>query len=159
VTHEPVRLGPDDWKVFRDVRLRSLAEAPAAFGSRYDDWVSAPEERWRARLTDVPLTVVALDESETLGVASGTIDDDQWAELISMWVDPRARGTAVAHDLIGAVVEWAAEQGRSLYLMVRSDNARAIRAYEKAGFVDRGVPADWPADEPAENRMEHRSGR
>jgi ribosomal protein S18 acetylase RimI-like enzyme len=159
VTSELVRLGPDDWKIFRDVRLRSLADAPAAFGSRYNDWVSAPEERWRARLTDVPLTVVAMREGETLGVASGMLDDEEWAELISMWVDPHARGTGVAHDLIGAVVEWAAKQGRSLYLMVRSDNVRAIRAYEKAGFVDRGVPGDWPADEPPENRMEHRPGR
>lgn len=154
--HELVRLGPDDWKTFRDVRLRSLAEAPAAFGSRYDDWVSAPEERWRARLTDVPLNVIARIEGETVGVASGMLEDAEWAELISMWVDPSARGTAVAHDLIGAVVEWAAEQGRSLNLMVRSDNARAIRAYEKAGFVDCGVPHDWPADEPPESRMEHR---
>ena len=156
MTQELARLGPDDWKIFRDVRLRSLADAPAAFGSRYDDWVSAPEERWRARLTDVPLTVVARIDGETVGVASGMVDDEDWAELISMWVDPSARGTGVAHELIGAVVEWAAEQGRSLYLMVRSDNARAIRAYEKAGFVDRGVPDDWPADEPPENRMEHR---
>ncbi len=155
MTQELARLGPDDWKIFRDVRLRSLADAPAAFGSRYDDWVSAPEVRWRARLTDVPLTVVARIDGETVGVASGMVDDEDWAELISMWVDPSARGTGVAHELIDAVAEWAAEQGRSLYLMVRSDNARAIRAYEKAGFVDRGVPGDWPTDEPPENRMEH----
>ena len=50
MTQELARLGTDDWKIFRDVRLRSLADAPAAFGSRYDDWVSAPEVRWRARL-------------------------------------------------------------------------------------------------------------
>ena len=40
--------------------------------------------------------------------------------------------------------------------MVRSDNARARTAYERAGFVDLGVPPDWPSDEPAENRMELR---
>jgi len=41
--------------------------------------------------------------------------------------------------------------------MVRSDNVRARTAYERAGFVDVGVPEDWPADEPPENRMERRA--
>ncbi|HEX6149045.1 GNAT family N-acetyltransferase [Nocardioides sp.] len=154
--YDLVRIGPDDWKAFRDIRLRSLADAPAAFGSRYDDWVGAPEERWRARLTAVPLTVLARAGEETVGVTSGAPEGEESVELISMWVDPAARGSDVTAALIDAVVEWATEQGRSTYLMVRRDNARAIRAYEKAGFVDRGVPADWPPDEPPENRMEHR---
>jgi ribosomal protein S18 acetylase RimI-like enzyme len=49
---------------------------------------------------------------------------------------------------------WAAGQDRSTYLMVRSDNTRARKAYERAGFVDRGVPEGWPVDEPPERRME-----
>lgn len=73
-----------------------------------------------------------------------------------MWVAPAARGAGVARQLIDAVVEWAAGQGRSTFLMVRSDNSRARSAYERAGFVDAGVPEDWPADEPMENRMELR---
>jgi ribosomal protein S18 acetylase RimI-like enzyme len=155
VEYELQRVGPDDWEAFRDVRLRSLADAPGAFASRYDDWADAPEQRWRSRLTAVPLTVLARSGGETVGVVSGVPDGEGSVELISMWVDPVARGTGVAAALIGAVVEFAAAQSRSAYLMVRSDNARAIAAYEKAGFVDRGVPDDWPADEPPECRMEH----
>ncbi|WP_139983730.1 GNAT family N-acetyltransferase [Nocardioides litoris] len=151
---ETIRLGPDDWETFREVRLRSLAEAPAAFGSRYADWVDAPEERWRQRLTDVPLTLVARAEGRVVGVVSGTRAEDGWAELISLWVDPALRGTGVVTDLVEAVVAWGAEQGRSTYLMVRADNARARAAYERAGFVDVGVPDDWPDDEPPEHRME-----
>lgn len=154
-----MRVRPDDWEAFRDVRLRSLADSPEAFGSRYDDWVTAPEQRWRSRLTAVPLTLLARAQDETVGVVSGVPDGEESVELISMWVAPAARGTGVAAALIDAVLEWAAEQHRSAYLMVRSENARAISAYERAGFVDRGVPDDWPADRPAENRMEHRPDR
>ena len=57
-----------------------------------------------------------------------------------MWVDPAARGSGVAAALIGAVVEWARSAGRATYLMVRSENARAIAAYARAGFVDLGIP-------------------
>ena len=41
---EVVRIGPDQWQHFRDLRLRALREAPYAFGSRYDDWARAPDE-------------------------------------------------------------------------------------------------------------------
>jgi len=38
---EIATLGPEDWELFREIRLRALREAPYAFGSRYDDWVDA----------------------------------------------------------------------------------------------------------------------
>lgn len=151
---EIARIGPDDWKRFRVVRLASLSDAPAAFGSRHDDWLDAPEERWRSRLTDVPLTLIAHDGVRDVGVVSGNPDGERWAEMISLWVEPSARGTGVADDLIAAMVGWAAAEGRSTYLMVRSDNARALTAYARTGFADRGVPDGWPADEPPEHRME-----
>lgn len=153
MTHEVESIGPDDWELFRDVRLRSLAEAPEAFGSTYDDWVEASEQRWRDRLSAVPLTVVARQDDRVLGVASGAPDGDR-VELISMWTDPEVRGTGVTAALIEAVVAWADQRGSATYLMVRSGNARAMAAYAKAGFVDRGVPADWPAGVPRENLME-----
>ena len=148
------RIGPDDWEAFRTVRLASLAESPAAFGSRYEDWVDASQERWRDRLTQVPLTLVAYDDEAPVGVASGALADTDWVELISMWVAPSARGTGLARQLMDAVAQWADGQGRRTFLMVRSDNARARTAYERAGFVDTGIPDGWPADEPPENRME-----
>jgi ribosomal protein S18 acetylase RimI-like enzyme len=136
--------------------LASLSDSPAAFGSRYDDWVDAPEERWRARLVDVPLTLLAREGGRAVGVVSGSTDGEHAVELISMWVAPDARGSGVAQALIAAVVAWAEEQGRTTHLMVRTDNARARAAYERAGFVDTGVPGGWPIDQPREHRMEWR---
>jgi RimJ/RimL family protein N-acetyltransferase len=151
---EITRIGPADWERFRDVRLASLSESPAAFGARHADWGDAPAERWQSRLTQVPLTLLAHEGTTVLGVVSGHPVEDEWVELISMWVAPTARGHGVAGPLIDAVDGWAAGQDRSTYLMVRSDNTRARKAYERAGFVDRGVPEGWPADEPPERRME-----
>jgi RimJ/RimL family protein N-acetyltransferase len=153
---EITRIAADDWEQFRAVRLASLSEAPEAFGSRHADWVDAPAERWRSRLTQVPLTLLAHEEGTVVGVVSGQPADETWVELISMWVAPEARGTGLAGQLICAVVDWATAQDRATYLMVRRDNVRARRAYERVGFVDTGVPEWWPADEPPEHRMELR---
>ena len=149
---ELVRIGPEDWREFREVRLAALSEAPGAFGSRHADWVNASEPRWRARLTDVPFTVVARSEDGPVGVASG-MESGQLVELISMWVAPGERGVGLAGRLINEVVMWAKAQGRQTCLMVRDDDLGAIRAYARAGFVDRGVPEGWPADAPPERRM------
>ena len=151
------RVGPADWESFRTVRLASLSESPAAFGSRYADWVDAPAERWQSRLTQVPLTLLACDPSEVVGVVSGQPVGEHWVELISMWVSPAVRGSGVARQLIDAVTRWAAEQNRRTYLMVRIDNDRARRAYERAGFVETGIPEGWPVNEPPEHRMELRT--
>lgn len=151
---ELVRLDADGWTVFRDVRLASLADAPHAFGSRHADWVGATEERWRARLTDVPLTVVARLGVRCVGVVSGAPSGDH-VELISMWVSPEQRGTGLAGRLIDSVAQRATSQSLGTELMVRDENARAIGAYEHAGFADLGVPPDWPADEPRERRMRY----
>lgn len=152
---EIVRIGPDEWREFREVRLASLSDAPGAFGARYADWVDATEERWRQRLTDVPCTVLARSGMSTVGVVSGA-PSDEGVELISMWVAPSHRGTGLTGQLIDSVVAWARERGRDTFLMVRDDNAVAMRAYEKAGFTDLGVPQDWPEDAPLERRM-HRA--
>jgi ribosomal protein S18 acetylase RimI-like enzyme len=151
---EIMQIGPDDWEAFRTVRLASLSEAPAAFGSRYDDWIDAPAERWTSRLTQVPLTLLAREGATVVGVVSGQLVGEEWVELISMWVAPAVRGTGVARQLIDAAADWASAQDRRTYLMVRSDNERARRSYERAGFVDKGLPDGWPAGELPERRME-----
>jgi GNAT superfamily N-acetyltransferase len=152
--YEIVRIGADDWREFREVRLASLSDAPGAFGATYADWVDAAEDRWRQRLIDVPFTLVARSDSGPVGVVSGA-EGPGSVELISMWVAPGHRGTGLAGELVAGVVAWAADSGRQTHLMVRDDNAAAITSYTRAGFVDLGVPAGWPADALLERRMRH----
>jgi predicted GNAT family acetyltransferase len=114
--------------------------------------VDAGEQRWRARLADVPFTVVARSDGEPVGVACGAQSEDV-VELISMWVAPSQRGTGLAGRLIDQVVAWAATSGQRTCLMVRDDNVGAIRAYTRARFIDQGVPEDWPAGAPRERLM------
>ncbi|GAB3760240.1 GNAT family N-acetyltransferase [Microlunatus parietis] len=136
-------LTPDDWTLWRDLRLASLRDAPYAFGSKLADWADAPEQRWRERL-DRPNWhhVAALHDDRPVGVLTGLpAEEVDVAELLSFWVSPEARGQGVVAALVGAVETWASDRRAGvLRLTVRSDNARAIAFYRRYGFVDTGRP-------------------
>jgi ribosomal protein S18 acetylase RimI-like enzyme len=133
-------LTPDDWALWRDLRLAALADAPEAFGATLAEWSGDGdrEDRWRARLS-IPGAadfVVTLD-GVPVGMASGVPSQDVGVvELISMWVSPAARGRGVGDRLIAAVERWGAEQGATtLRLSVMHDNRSATALYERHGFV------------------------
>jgi len=133
-------IGADDWRLWRKLRLEALEEAPYAFGSTLADWQGQgdTEARWRSRLLDVPLNVVAEWQGTAAGMASGTaLAPDGSIELISMWVAAFARGHGVGDSLVNAVTEWAREQqASSVALAVFGDNERAVALYRRHGFID-----------------------
>lgn len=148
-------LTADDWGAWRKMRLQALADAPGAFGSTLAEWQGAgdTEERWRRRLTDVPLNVLAFIEEEPAGMVSATaLDASGTAELISMWVAPFARGRGVGDALIHAVVSWAQRQGaRRVALDVVASNEPATALYRRNGFL---FVDETPACGKCERRME-----
>jgi GNAT superfamily N-acetyltransferase len=134
-------LTPDDWRLWRDLRLAALAEAPYAFGSRLADWQGDGdrEERWRSRLA-MPgwYNAVAEADGRPAGMASGVPTGDPLvSELIAMWVRPEARGRGVGDALIAAVAAWARASGAAqLRLAVYEQNTAAALLYRRNGFTD-----------------------
>jgi aminoglycoside 6'-N-acetyltransferase len=58
------------------------------------------------------------------------------AEFGRLLVDPGARGGGLSHRVVALTLQAAERLGVDhLHLEVKKDNVRAIRAYEKAGFV------------------------
>lgn len=140
---ELVEVGPDDWRLWRELRHKALAEAPYAFSSTLAEWQGAGdlEQRWRDRLS-IPgsYNVVALVDGRPAGMASGFPEDDPdvvW--LHSMWVDPAARGLGVGDRLVAGIVAWAAKSGaRTMMLGLIEGNANAEALYLRHGFAYTG---------------------
>jgi ribosomal protein S18 acetylase RimI-like enzyme len=151
-------LTPDDWPLWRELRLRALAEAPYAFASKLADWQGAGdrERRWRDRLLwGGSHNVVALLDGRPAGMASGVPAEQGSVELVSMWVAPEARAQGVGDAVVGDVARWATVTGADrLLLAVRADNARAVAFYRRLGFQDRGTLPRESEEEPLELRME-----
>ncbi len=97
--------------------------------------------RWRARLSTVPLNLVAYLDGKPAGMVSGTAANQDGAiELISMWVAPFARGQGVGDSLVAAVIEWArGQRAAKVALAVVESNEHAVALYRRHRFVDAGA--------------------
>lgn len=151
---ELARIGPDDWKLWRKLRLEALNEAPSAFSSKLSDWEGQGESRWRSRLVEVPLNIVSYLDRAEAGMVSATLSPDRAIELISMWVAPFARGQGVGDALVAAVIAWAEEQKAvRISLAVFESNSRAIALYRRHGFVNCDAISASGSGLPVERKM------
>src|ERR1700761_7686919 len=101
---------PEDWPLWRRLRLQALAEAPYAFGSTLEEWQGPGDTkaRWRDRMISVPLSLLASVNGVFLGMVSATEkDQDGIVELISLWVAPSGHGHGIGDFLVEAVIAWA----------------------------------------------------
>jgi ribosomal protein S18 acetylase RimI-like enzyme len=133
---ELLRVAPDDWVRWRDVRLRALAADPDAFGSalsREQDW---SEDEWRARLAGGH-DWMALRQGVPVATAGWFSRDPGWGDVVAMWVDPRHRGRGLGRQMLEVVVADVRAAGLGVRLWVADGNP-ASRLYERFGFVTTG---------------------
>jgi GNAT superfamily N-acetyltransferase len=161
---EPItvrRMDPDDWRVWRGVRLAALEESPDAFASTLARELAFEEEIWRGRMSGPGVHVMSFASQQPMGIAASFVPDDSPPELVSMWVRPEWRSRQVGAALVNEVLMWARENAYAeVRLWVVEGNAGALRLYENTGFELTGQSQAHPTD-PAETevRMVHRLTR
>ena len=142
------RLQAHEWPAYRLLRLRSLADAPHAFGSSL-----AAEEAWRPELWMARLNAASESgrDCPLVADADGSLSGLVWAKcdaeqagvvnLFQMWVAPEVRGQGVAAALLRDAIGWARSIGaHRVRLGVVEGNDAAARLYARAGFRDAGPP-------------------
>lgn len=128
----------DDWSAYRQIRLRMLAEAPEAYGSRHADEARFGEARWRGRAAN-PLLRLAYTDAGLVGTATGLVQRDGDVTVVAMYVAPEARGRGVAERLLDVLAAAARERGaQRLTLHVTGGNRAAARCYARYGFRPTG---------------------
>ena len=134
----------EEWERVRDLRLRSLSDAPDAFGSTLEregglgesgwiDWIEGWEGATNAMF-------VAERGEDWIGMAVGSrTGEEADGHLYGMWVDPSWRKQGIGARLVEAVIGWARSWGAgTLILGVTEFNDGAAGFYERLGFADTG---------------------
>ena len=135
----------DEWRAYRELRLRSLADSPNSFGSTLAAEQARCESHWARRLSEgvmapsqLPLVVEV--NGEGIGLAWCVYEPaERHATVFQMWVKPKCRRLGAGRLLLATCKAWAVERGATrLVLSVSCDNAAALRLYSTFGFEPYG---------------------
>ena len=134
------RIAAADGLVLRDLRVRSIADAPNAFGQPLEEARGRPEKEWlriarQSSRGDNRTWLLAETDDGTVGLVQGRKRRPGTLLLFSMWVDPSVRRLGVGRALIESLEAWGGGwNAAETILWVYGKNADAIRFYRDLGF-------------------------
>ncbi|WP_326562301.1 GNAT family N-acetyltransferase [Micromonospora sp. NBC_01796] len=151
------RIRPADTARMRALRLEMLADSPLAFLETVAEAAARPHAEYanRVRQNAFGSQIAAFvaeppsghPDRRLVGHAGGHAAPAEpgLTVIFAVYLTPTWRGTGLLADLIEAVAAWSRASGRpELMLEVVVGNNRAIRAYQRLGFVDTGVRLPHP---------------
>lgn len=140
------RFEASEWPVYRELRLRALADSPDAFGSTLASEQTRSGEDWAARIAAAAtsgrdLPIIAEVDRKPAGLAWAKFDatNPSAVNIYQMWVAPEFRGQGIGRMLLRAAIEWAGDQNATeVHLAVTCGQTPAMRLYTSEGFRPTG---------------------
>ncbi|MBZ5202214.1 GNAT family N-acetyltransferase [Planomicrobium chinense] len=139
-------LTAEDAASYRELRIEALTNNPDAFGSVLEDALQKPVEMTAESLaSQLAVTFGAFWEGQLVGNVTLLREAGKKmkhrANVVAVYVTPRARGNGVAKRLMEELLDYANEwEGiEQLYLAVSSNNRSAIGLYQRFGFEKYGT--------------------
>jgi GNAT superfamily N-acetyltransferase len=134
-----IRGEPEDWEIYRGIRLRSLREEPQAYASDDETEARYQPDLWRERLATAFTYLAFDDDHDLVGIATGVWTREGDTHVVGMYVALEARGLGCAHQLLDAIADLAIRRhGKRLVLEVAESKERVTRSYHSYGFVETG---------------------
>lgn len=131
------RLTDGEWKTYRDMRLKSLKEAPEAFVKTYDEELEFDESVWHDRMRRAERLIATLDGSDVgiLSMRPADEDFEDCAEIFGLWVEPDLRGQGIAVALFQEAADEAQKDGHThLVYWVGTENGPGVAFASARGF-------------------------
>lgn len=133
---------PSEWPLYRDLRLRSLEDAPDQFARTLADERTLPDTHWASRLaqgveSSLDLPLLAEVDGDPVGLAWGRVDriNPETVNLYGLWVAPDFRSRGIGRLLLRTVIGWAKHaDALQVILEVTCGESPAARLYARAGF-------------------------
>jgi ribosomal protein S18 acetylase RimI-like enzyme len=137
------QINTGEGKLYRQLRLASLAESPDLFSTTYSEAIKRDICSWDEQADSGTqgsdrITMIAFNDSQPVGIGSVYRDskNEFYGELIQFWIESAYRGREVAPELIRLLISWSVHQNyRKLIAWVNCGNLRAVKFYQKHGFI------------------------
>lgn len=144
------RIRSDEWKLYRDIRLRALESDPLAFGTTLNSALERNNSFWieramRNATSSTESLWIAQHSDIAVGIA-GIFPVLQDFHLYHMWVDPGFRRLHIGVRLMDSAIGWVKSEHPSavIKLNVNKSQFAAIRLYVSRGFVPTGHEENLP---------------
>jgi len=139
---------PSEWRAYKELRLRALADSPDAFGSTLAIEQDRSDAQWAESLAtasassfDLPLAAFVGTRPVGLAWAKADATGSLTIHLFQMWVAPEHRSRGLGRSLLSTAVQWARDRGaKTMLLSVTCGDTSAVQLYASAGFQPVGIP-------------------
>ena len=136
------KLDENDWRTFKQIRLRALASDPHVFGSTFERESKNSKAKWRQTLSDADGAIFILfNDSEPIGMTGiaiyGADTTGRTAILWGSWLEPAYRSKGLSKYFYEARLDWAKKHPQVERVIVthRASNLTSKAANQKFGFV------------------------
>ena len=137
-----VTLAPEEWHLYKQIRLEMLLIDPQAFGSSYADVLQRPDSHWQNRLIEARAgekswLLFAKEEEHLTGmIGAYRAEESQVVDIISVFVRKEKRKLGVGSALMTAILAEVSKSGafRKAVLGVNADQTAAVALYQRFGF-------------------------
>jgi len=137
-------LTPDDWVLYKAIRLEAVEANPTVFWGTYEEESKFADEAWMDILKRIH--IFGYFEQQQLAAVTGyffphTGSKTRHRIMISnVYVSPAHRGKSILKKLMDYIIAHVKEKGvEAVHLGVAVHNIVAIACYEKMGFTRYGT--------------------
>src|SRR3546814_4649919 len=128
----------NDLMLLKRVRLAALLDTPTAFGVSYKTAADYDCDQWKQRASSTGTELwLAFEEGGPVGMVGAAVSESERFTLIGMWVEPAARGSGIAKELVDIVKDRSTERGfDGVFLDVSPENVRASSERDRKSVVE-----------------------
>jgi RimJ/RimL family protein N-acetyltransferase len=143
------RFIPEEWNIYKSMRLEALQSDPGMFGNSYATESSYEDFIWKDRLANPRVACFGLyEDDELIGLTSIFSETDQTedAYMTQSYIRREHRGRKLSRFLYSARLAWAREQGiKQVIVGHRESNLVSKAANQRFGFeYSHRVARIWP---------------
>lgn len=130
-------LKPDDWEIFRNLRLEAISEDQSAFGTSFEEDRAQPEEIWRERIVNTLFAFVDGVPAGLVGhVRQPRIKQRHIVHVVGFYVKPEYRGMGIGNQLLKVMMDKIRSYPgvTKVSLGVNTPQLAALKIYQNFGF-------------------------